>query len=229
MSQHHSQIIPSADGRLPSAGEALSAEELLSALADGELAGGAATQALDAWRAQGASAGSWATYHLIGDVLRSPGAPVRAADAGFVGRFSARLALETSPAPTVLPSISAPSEAAPLVVAVNRLHLQPAANDHVFRWKLAAGFASLAAVSAVAWSISGTLFAPASGSQLAQAAGQAESQQILVASPQGPMVRDARLEELLAAHRQLGGGSALEAPSGFLRNAAFEPSQNAGR
>ena len=34
---------------------------------------------------------------------------------------------------------------------------------------------------------------------------------------------------VLAAHRQLGGGSALEAPSGFLRNATFEPSQNTGR
>jgi sigma-E factor negative regulatory protein RseA len=43
------------------------------------------------------------------------------------------------------------------------------------------------------------------------------------------MVRDARLEELLAAHRQLGSNSALQLPSGFLRNATFEAPQNAGR
>jgi sigma-E factor negative regulatory protein RseA len=36
------------------------------------------------------------------------------------------------------------------------------------------------------------------------------------------MIRDPRLDELLAAHRQLGGASALQAPAGFLRNATFE-------
>ena len=38
----------------------------------------------------------------------------------------------------------------------------------------------------------------------------------------GPMIRDPRLDEFLAAHRQLAGGSALQTPAGFLRNAAFE-------
>ena len=41
-------------------------------------------------------------------------------------------------------------------------------------------------------------------------------------SPQGPVVRDARLEELLAAHKQFGATSALQEPSGFLRNATFD-------
>jgi sigma-E factor negative regulatory protein RseA len=37
------------------------------------------------------------------------------------------------------------------------------------------------------------------------------------------MIRDPRLDEMLAAHRQLGGGaSALQTPAGFLRNATFE-------
>jgi RNA polymerase sigma factor (sigma-70 family) len=36
------------------------------------------------------------------------------------------------------------------------------------------------------------------------------------------MIRDPRLDQLLAAHRQLGGATALQAPSGFLRNATFE-------
>jgi len=66
----------------------------------------------------------------------------------------------------------------------------------------------------------------ASAPQLAQTPAP---QQLVVASPQGPMVRDARLEELLAAHKQLGGTSALQESSGFLRNATFETPQNAGR
>jgi sigma-E factor negative regulatory protein RseA len=40
------------------------------------------------------------------------------------------------------------------------------------------------------------------------------------------MIRDARLDELLAAHKQFGGASALQQPAGFLRNATF---QQAGR
>jgi len=36
------------------------------------------------------------------------------------------------------------------------------------------------------------------------------------------MIRDARLDRLLAAHRQLGGATALGTSSGFLRNATFE-------
>ena len=36
------------------------------------------------------------------------------------------------------------------------------------------------------------------------------------------MLRDARLDELLAAHKQFGGISALQMPAGFLRNATFE-------
>jgi sigma-E factor negative regulatory protein RseA len=50
-----------------------------------------------------------------------------------------------------------------------------------------------------------------------------------VDSPAGPMVRDARLEEMLAAHKEVGGMSALQVPSGFLRNATFETPRNVGR
>ncbi|MDB5931304.1 MAG: anti sigma-E protein RseA, partial [Polaromonas sp.] len=50
---------------------------------------------------------------------------------------------------------------------------------------------------------------------------------ILVSSPQGPIVRDARLEELLAAHKQFGATSAFQESSGFLRNATFEMPQEA--
>jgi sigma-E factor negative regulatory protein RseA len=36
------------------------------------------------------------------------------------------------------------------------------------------------------------------------------------------MIRDPQIDALLAAHRQFGGTSALQAPTGFLRNATFE-------
>lgn len=36
------------------------------------------------------------------------------------------------------------------------------------------------------------------------------------------MIRDPHIDALLAAHRQFGGTSALQAPTGFLRNATFE-------
>jgi len=123
-------------------------------------------------------------------------------------------------------ALRAPTAATPVrqpVVAEVLQHRGPVANDGVFRWKLVAGVACLAAVSAMAWNVSGLLGA-ASEPQLAQAPLAAS---VMVASPQGVVVRDARFEELLAAHRQLGATSALQEPSGFLRNAVFDMPQAA--
>jgi sigma-E factor negative regulatory protein RseA len=39
----------------------------------------------------------------------------------------------------------------------------------------------------------------------------------------GQLVRDARLQRYLAAHKQFGGSSALGVPSGFLRAATSQP------
>ena len=211
--------------------------ELMSALADGQLGREDVAAALQACQRDESAFASWNTYHLIGDVLRSPGrapAPVaRGADLTFVSRLNQRLAQEprvgTQPRSVELDAV----RPAKRTSARNVIHHRgPASNDGSFRWKLVAGFASIAAVSAIAWNASG-LLAPAPAPQLAQAPApqlaQAPAPQVVVASPQGPMVRDARLEELLAAHRQLGGTAALQAPSGFLRNATFETPPNAGR
>ncbi|GBU15588.1 hypothetical protein AwPolaro_09660 [Polaromonas sp.] len=89
---------------------------------------------------------------------------------------------------------------------------------------MVAGLASLTAVSVIAWNVASTSV-PSLAPQLAQL----PSEQVIVASPQGPMVRDPRFEELLAAHQQLGGTSALQEPSGFLRNAIFDKSQDERR
>jgi len=197
--------------------------ELLSALADGQLDGEDFAAALHASRHDDSAAACWDTYHLIGDALRSPSHGVRGADTAFLSRLNQRLAQEASPGAPTRPTAQPAVQDSPVVLPPHR---SQASNDGEFRWKLVAGFASLAAVSAIAWNASG-LLSPAAAPQLAQA--PAPSQQVVVASPQGPMVRDARLEELLAAHKQLGGTSALQEPSGFLRNATFETPRNAGR
>jgi sigma-E factor negative regulatory protein RseA len=207
----------------------LQTSELMSALADGQLSREDVAIALQACERDESALVGWNTYHLIGEVLRLPGglaAPVvRGADMAFVSRLSQRIVQEPL-CTTELKSFELDSAVLRKVNAAADLihHRGAAANDGNFRWKLLAGLASLAAVTAVVWNASG-IFSPAAAPQLAQI----PVQQIVVASPQGPMVRDARLEELLAAHRQLGGNSALQVPSGFLRNATFEAPQNAGR
>ena len=199
--------------------------ELISALADGQLDSEDFAAALQACQHDEFAIARWHAYHMIGEVLRSPELGVRGADLAFVGRLNQRLAQEpqlgTQPRSVDLDSAAPAKGIAPGELSHHR---GPASNDANFRWKLVAGFASLAAVSAIAWNASG-LLVPASAPQLAQAPAP---QQLVVVSPQGPMVRDARLEELLAAHKQLG-TSALQEPSGFFRNATFETPQDAGR
>lgn len=155
-------------------------------------------------------------YRVISDVLQGnqPGSAALAPHA-FLAGVHARLAAESVPALT-------PAVASALVRA-------PAANDAVFRWKLVAGFASLAAVVAVSWGVlggaPGTAGGVASEPQLAlvEAAGLEAAAPVVVNTPQGQVLRDARLEELLAEHRQYGGMSALQMPAGFLRDATYQP------
>ncbi|MES2977262.1 MAG: sigma-E factor negative regulatory protein [Pseudomonadota bacterium] len=187
--------------------------ERISALVDGQLQGDEFEQALKACERDPELMACWSDFHLIGEVLRSPIPDAsRRHDAAFVSRLQERLKAET------VPSRQAGD------VAVLKPQPRTAANDSLFRWKALAGFASLAAVAAVSWVSLGIRSQP-SAPELAQAA----PEQVLVASPQGTMVRDARLEELLAAHKQFGGTSALQMPSGFLRNATFETPQSAKR
>ena len=101
----------------------------------------------------------------------------------------------------------------------------PSANASVFRWKMLAGVASFALVGVVGLNL-WTQTAPQTETQVAvqSVAPLAVPPMTLVAAdtPAGTMLRDERLDELMAAHRQLGGHSALQVPAGFLRNATFE-------
>jgi sigma-E factor negative regulatory protein RseA len=183
-------------------------EELISALADGQLAGDAFARGVELAVADPVARQAWHTYHLIGDVLRSGEHAAGVLPAEFLGRLQARLQHEQIPPP------GANTRATP-----SRAPAQVAANDASFRWKLVAGFASLAAVAAIGWTAVG---GSASKPEQAQLAGTPPAGTVLAETQRGVMIRDARLDEFLTAHRQLGGASALQMPAGFLRNATFE-------
>jgi sigma-E factor negative regulatory protein RseA len=190
--------------------------ESMSALADGELSGEEFAQALAACERDPDLLASWHRYHLIGDVLRSPDLLVARNASPFLTRLQSRLAQET-----IEPV--AQDDDFPQMLTTLPVATQVAANDSIFRWKLVAGMTSMAAVAVMVWTLA--LPMASTGLQLAQSPVRTDS--VLVASPQGVILRDARLEELLAAHRQVGGNSALQMPSGFLRNATFETSLGA--
>lgn len=184
--------------------------ELISALADGQLQGDAFVRGVEIAATDPLAREAWHTYHLIGDVLRSgelaAGTMPTAMPTAFLARLQLRLQQEQSPtgnlqAPRMLPPSAAPA-ARP-----------EAANDESFRWKLVAGIASVAAFAAIGWSLVGANFGTERGFQNAP---------VLASGDAGVMIRDPRLDEFLAAHRQLGGASALQMPAGFLRNATFE-------
>lgn len=184
-------------------------QETISALADGQLQGAAFADAVELAAAERRT---WQAYHVIGDVLRSGDLAAGSDPDGFMLRLRERLQAEASPTrPDVVTTLHVP------LADVQR----PAANDATRGWKLVAGLATVAAVAAVGWNVSGSMSTPAVQPQLAAAPA---TQPVAAVTPaeRGAMIRDARLDEFLAAHRQFGGGKALQAPAGFLRNATFE-------
>jgi sigma-E factor negative regulatory protein RseA len=190
----------------------LQTQELISAMADGQLRGEAFARGLEVAAGDPAALEAWHTYHLIGDVLRSGEFTTATTPAVFLGRLQIRLQQEQRHAPVV----RADTDAAPVLGTLPARRV--AANDANIRWKLVAGFASMAALAAIGWTVAGGFAGKAEEAQLAAA----QRATVLAGSERGVMIRDPRLDELLAAHRQLGGASALQTPAGFLRNATFE-------
>lgn len=201
--------------------------EQISALADGELRGEAFALAVEQAGRDSQALAAWDAYHVVGEVLRNGERGARGADMAFVERLRAQIA-DVCPEPALQPQ--------PVQMQQGR----EAANSPVWAWKAVAGFASVAAVAAIGWNMMGVQ-SPGNGAQLAGAPVQlvpapavqqaqaapspAPQQPVQLASgdpTQAVMIRDPRLDELLAAHKQTGGASALQMPSGFLRNATFE-------
>jgi sigma-E factor negative regulatory protein RseA len=180
-------------------------QELISALADGHLQGEAFARGVEAATADARARQAWCAYHVGGKVLRTGFAAFPTAPEVFLARLQQRLKDERPYAPAPLPAVAA---------AVRPP--QPAANDWL--WKLAAGVASVAAMTAVGWNVWGG----GSASPAPQLAAAPAASAPTVAEANATMIRDPRLDELLAAHRQFGGATVLQSTSGFLRNATFD-------
>ena len=191
----------------------LTQDEQLSALMDGELDDASLAEALSFATDKGQA--TWELYHLVGDVLRSPelAAP---ATSPLLGRLREQIAQEPR-----FP-VQKPEEAVVVTHSAVVNTERPAANSSVFRWKMVAGFASLAAVAAIGWNSLSAL--QGQGKQLAAAPVPQPTEVLAVSEGAGQpvMLRDPRLDELLQAHKQFGSTSALQMPAGFLRNATFE-------
>lgn len=197
-------------------------KELLSAMVDGEVQGPELEQALAcAESAQGYA--SWELYHLVGDVLRSPDLAHHSQHDLLTGLRS-QLAQEP---PLKLQGSQLEQVTAGMVRTPNAVIglRDPAANGAVFRWKVAASFATVAAVAALGWN----LMAGPVGGQGAQFAGvqQTLAAPVVVATEDGEVLRDARLDALMANHQQYASRPSLQTPAEFLRNASFAEARSA--
>ena len=202
--------------------ENLSRWAVLSALADGEADATGAATASARWRDDAALRERWHSYQLIGDVLRSDELAGRGGDADFLRRL--RVQLEREPvvlAPATVPAVPAPARAKLL-----RRWGAPAA--------VAAGFVMVAGALTItrlpqqqatplqAQMAAAVPVTPAPVLAVPAAPVLAEARPQRVESASGVLLRDARLDQYLLAHKEFGGSSALGASSGFLRSATFE-------
>ncbi len=198
--------------------------ERVSDLMDGRLRAGDFSAAVQAVQSSGAAREAWHSYHLVGDVLRSADLATGADDAAFLSRFQARVR-QLEP----LPQDGKPDRVVLASGAIGPIHVPQAegadaANDERFSWKWVAGFASLMLVVVAGWNMAGGISVRTTSAQLASVRPAATEVLVESGSEGQLMLRDPRLDQLLMAHRQSGGASALQVPSGFLRNATFEVS-----
>jgi len=197
-------------------------KELLSALVDGELHGAELEQALECAESTEGCA-SWELYHLVGDVLRSPDLAHHSQHdllSGLRSKLAEEppLQLNASPLQQVAAGLVQQAHNHPVVALRD-----PAANSAVFRWKVAASFASIAAVAALGWNLIGVpIGADAQLAQRTSTSGNA----VVVATQEGEVLRDSRLDALLANHQQYASRASLQSPAEFLRNASFEEARN---
>lgn len=190
--------------------DTVDSQERLSALVDGELQARELGDLLS--RDEAGVAEAWNAYQVIGQALRTSGVVTRSADPVFLANLRAALAED------------APARALPQAELQWIRDGREAANASQFRWKAVAGFASVVAVAAIGWSLWSVPSGANPGSMAAVAVPANGLQTAVAESAQSVMIRDSRLDELLAAHKQSGGATALQMPSGFLRNATFETS-----
>lgn len=215
--------------------------QALSDLMDGAADDGDAARACAAWREDGHSRADWYAYHLIGDVLRSEDLAHRPQrDEAFLAALRTRLAAEPVVlAPQQAPQIALAEPFAAPRRAANGGPAERAATGRRSFWRRA--WAAPTAVAAGFMAVAGALVvtrvaevpgtapgapviagAPAAGGIQPVVAGlppvQAAALPVPVAN--GRLIRDARLDRYLAAHKQYGGSSVLAMPAVSVRVAA---------
>ena len=194
--------------------------EMVSALVDGQLRGQDFAMAVESIQMDFNVGMTWRSYQVIGDVLRSPELAEQARDIDFLARFQTRLASDADA------QLAYRSEVPTTTVKERSARFaarQDSANESAFAWKLTAGVASRAAVVAIGWSMTNGRNGLGDGAQLAQGVAPIQlTSSTQAGQDSAVMLRDPNLDALLAAHKQLGGATALQMPTGFLRNATFE-------
>lgn len=182
----------------------------ISDLADDLLRGDAFVDAMALLDENSQARAAWHGLHVVGDVLRSETlahSADTAKDIAFLEALRANVAKEAPLAPLSPPGA--------LVSAM------PIANDSFFNWKWVGGLSAATAAVVFSWNLASTsATAPnGAGAQLAQSAPRVSATETQTAA--GVMLRNPQLDALIAAHNQVGGSSALQMPSGFLRSATF--------
>lgn len=202
------------------------ARQWLSDLADGRLDADDLAGACRRWAEDGDARRTWHAYHLIGDVMRSDDLARPAnGDAAFLQALRSRLADE--------PVVLAPAPLAPVMTSRPRgrrqLWLVPMA--------AAAGFVAVTGVMVVLQQTAprGNGFdapqmaaTPPTTNARATLASTAAVTPVApgalpgVADQRGQMLRDARIDEYLRAHREALLGSPAALPGGAVRTVDFE-------
>lgn len=173
----------------------------LSALADGQADAAERARCLESWAGRADVRERWHAYQLIGDAMRSDDlARDAAGDAAFLHALRARLADDR-----VVP-------------------LRPRVERSIGRWLGAAAVA--AGIGAVALTL--TMIdptgrsAPQGGATLAAASAPPAVVRAPAETPvltvNGQLIRDARLDRYLAAHRQGATGASLQMPGAVVRS-----------
>lgn len=192
----------------PASDAPLQRRSTLSSLMDGDLPPGELTAALAAFRDHEQARADWHAYHLIGDVLRSDELAAPAGrDERFLQGLRQRLALEPAPA-AATPWLTLSADAPP--AAVN-----PAAAPR----RRTGWWAAPAAVAAGFVVVAGVLVVTRMAGPVAPDA------PVIAKAPAAPgtLVRDARLDRYLAAHRSLGNGLASAGGAEHTVQIVFEP------
>lgn len=193
----------------------------LSDLADGRLGHDAMDAACRDWAADADARRTWHAYHLIGDVLRSDDLATPASgDAAFLAVFRERLACE--------PVVLAPAQ------PDRSSRQRPRRQVWLLPMAAAAGFVAVAGVAVVlrqlpeAGGVGGpqlaSVNAPAPGVRAVSTApaAPAPAAPMQASVTRGEMLRDARVDEYLRAHRELLMGSPAALPGGGVRAVDFE-------